>query len=169
MAQRLESIWQHHGRGIPLKIFKSLDEVEGNFNLIVISHVIEHLINADEFIQQAKQHLTKNNQLIFIEVPNNDYRYKKDVHGHVLFFGPAQMYTFLQNQGFKEVFVAGYGKSPTSTPMNENAPKLLKLSEKIVNKAKPVLPFAFLSKYYDHTYGVSRSNPEGTWLRAIVK
>ena len=55
------------------------------FDLIITSHVIEHLSNPKMFLNKIKGSL-KRNGLIFIEVPCNDYLFKPFDEPHLLFF-----------------------------------------------------------------------------------
>ena len=55
------------------------------FDLVVISHVLEHTNSPIIFLEKIKSKLKKGGY-IFIEVPNEDYKFKKEDEPHLLFF-----------------------------------------------------------------------------------
>jgi 2-polyprenyl-3-methyl-5-hydroxy-6-metoxy-1,4-benzoquinol methylase len=52
------------------KIYSGIDEIEDNFDVITLWHVLEHVSNLNEVITQLKERLKKNGTL-FIAVPNH--------------------------------------------------------------------------------------------------
>jgi len=93
-----------------LKTYKSIDELpEKKFDIITLWHVLEHVPNPDELIQQLKQKLNTGG-LIFVAVPNHEahdaQHYKKhwaayDVPRHFWHFAKSNMTTLLSNQQLK--------------------------------------------------------------------
>jgi glycosyltransferase involved in cell wall biosynthesis len=51
------------------RVFTNLDELTGQYNLIMMSHVLEHVFSPALYLNKLKQHLTKDG-LLFVTVPN---------------------------------------------------------------------------------------------------
>jgi SAM-dependent methyltransferase len=143
--------------------------VEGsNFDLVIISHVLEHLKNPQDLLQKAKSALGPNG-VVLIEVPHKDYWYKIDVYGHVLFFGADQLRRLGERVGFSICDVSVYGKGAEQTPMNPKSNPLIKWVDTGVYRGRRILPFSVMSAYYRWSYGIDQKNPNGTWIRAVFK
>ena len=169
MLQRLEILWEKNVGGLlRLQATELLEKIEGRFDLIVISHVLEHLDNPKDLLSKAKN-LLKSQGHIFIEVPHLDYRYKSDVLGHVLFFSPKQLELLLSKVGFNHYQISVFGKNYRTTPMNPKTSKTLRGVEKTFHKLRKFLPYPVLSKFYRLAYGIESQNKEGTWIRALTK
>lgn len=72
------------------------------YDLIVCSHVVEHLASPLDVLSQLRSHLT-NDGVIYIEVPLEIYRdlpIKTDPVTHVNFFTPASLRKLLDTSGF---------------------------------------------------------------------
>ncbi|NDC23296.1 MAG: class I SAM-dependent methyltransferase [Proteobacteria bacterium] len=82
---------------------------EEPFDLIVMSHVLEHVSVPVHFIFEATQNLRKGGAL-FIEVPCRDWEHKPIDEPHLLFFDKKPMKRLLENQGFKEIKVSYHGQ-----------------------------------------------------------
>jgi 2-polyprenyl-3-methyl-5-hydroxy-6-metoxy-1,4-benzoquinol methylase len=63
---------------------------EHGFDLIVLSHVLEHIGDPAGFLRLVGGLLAGNGHL-FIEVPNQDYRHKDDFGTHLLSFAPTTL------------------------------------------------------------------------------
>jgi len=87
---------QLHARGEP-------------FDLIVMSHVLEHVSRPIEFISEATKNLRKGGA-IFIEVPCRDWEHKPIEEPHLLFFDKGPMKWLLESQGFREIKVSYHGQ-----------------------------------------------------------
>ena len=55
------------------------------YDLIILSHVFEHVVHPLDFIKLIKTKL-KNEGIIFIDIPVEDWRYKKYFEPHLTFF-----------------------------------------------------------------------------------
>jgi 2-polyprenyl-3-methyl-5-hydroxy-6-metoxy-1,4-benzoquinol methylase len=92
------------------RIHNSLNQLETTqFDVITLWHVIEHVYQLHETLEQLCQHLTKTGT-IFIAVPNResyDANYYKDkwaaydVPRHIWHFSPTNMKTLLEQKGLK--------------------------------------------------------------------
>ena len=82
---------------------------EEPLDLIVMSHVLEHVSHPIQFISEATQSLRKGGAL-FIEVPCRDWEHKPINEPHLLFFDKEPMKRLLANQGFEEIKISYHGK-----------------------------------------------------------
>ena len=81
----------------------SSDEV---FDVIWMSHVLEHLIEPDDFIKKIKNNLKKNG-IFFIEVPNCEYepmlKSSIEKNPHLFHFTKKALTKLVENAGYKIV------------------------------------------------------------------
>ncbi|NVK18614.1 MAG: class I SAM-dependent methyltransferase [Methylocystaceae bacterium] len=86
-------------------------EPERKFDLIIISHVLEHVVDMFEFIKQVKL-LLKNGARVYIEVPSLDnlakggYNYdflNYFQNSHVIHFSVDSLFRLLRNNGLKAI------------------------------------------------------------------
>jgi len=82
---------------------------EDPFDLVVMSHVLEHVSRPIQFISEATQNLRKGGAL-FIEVPCRDWEHKSIDEPHLLFFDKEPMKRLLEKQGFGEIKVSYFGQ-----------------------------------------------------------
>lgn len=93
---------------------KSLDEIDGSFDLIIASHVVEHVANYGAFIDE----LAKRGGLVYINIPieinafysirglSQSMTYAK--YGHINFFSEMFFKDFVKSRGY-EIVAEGYG------------------------------------------------------------
>jgi ubiquinone/menaquinone biosynthesis C-methylase UbiE len=89
---------------------KSELENTTSYDLLIMSHVVEHVIQPYDFIKQYTQFL-KPNGIIFLEVPCNDYLHKDIDEPHLLFFDIKAMRILLSRLGFTKIQLKYRGKS----------------------------------------------------------
>ena len=92
------------------------DEINlGKFHSIVLFHVLEHISNLEQFLQNMRQMLYQNGNVV-IEVPNFDdyqipinYEYKEWnlQRAHIHYFNPKTIKFILQKNGFKKINIFG--------------------------------------------------------------
>lgn len=101
--------------GSGIDTHSSIDQVPPGrqFDLVVISHVLEHTHNPSGFIKKCTEPL-RTGGLLFIEVPCSDYRHKESVEPHLLFFDKEPMNLFLTNMGFSHILVSYHGNTISS-------------------------------------------------------
>jgi SAM-dependent methyltransferase len=63
---------------------------ERAFDLIVLSHVLEHIAAPRDFLAMVRARLSTGGH-VFIEVPNQDHRHKLDFGSHLLSFSPPAL------------------------------------------------------------------------------
>lgn len=54
-----------------IQCFSNIEKIEGTYDVITLFHVLEHLVNPQEILNQLKEYLNPNG-IIIIEVPNAD-------------------------------------------------------------------------------------------------
>ncbi|MBF0541693.1 MAG: class I SAM-dependent methyltransferase [Nitrospirae bacterium] len=116
------------------KIHKSYKAVKGKFDLIVISHFMEHMSNPSELMRLISRSLTSSG-VCFIEVPNKDYAYRKNLTPHISFFSPESLTHCSTNNGLKVVDITTAG-TPLILLDRSNAPhiRLLRAAARFYEK-----------------------------------
>jgi len=152
---------------------------EDPFDLVVMSHVLEHVSRPIQFISEATQNLRKGGAL-FIEVPCRDWEHKNMDEPHLLFFDKEPMKRLLGNQGFGEIKVSYHGQKIANL---RNASKVLSIIMALRSKMigmGVIAPFgrmrpgmeelkssrerAVLAPYLAH----EESTEPAWWLRALA-
>jgi SAM-dependent methyltransferase len=95
--------------GVHLVEASSLAEGTTPVDLVVMSHVLEHVPTPKEFLADATRNLRKGGAL-FIEVPCMDYEHKPIDEPHLLFFDKRPMQHLLGTSGFGDIEVGYYGQ-----------------------------------------------------------
>jgi 2-polyprenyl-3-methyl-5-hydroxy-6-metoxy-1,4-benzoquinol methylase len=91
---------------LPEQVDSSIDEVD----LVIMSHVLEHVSDPIGFLQIITRKLKKGGAL-FIEVPCNDWEHKDFDEPHLLFFNKNSIKYTLQTLGFDKIHVNYYGQT----------------------------------------------------------
>lgn len=92
-----------------VKIIKNdFDSLQENYDIIIISHVLEHVTDPNEFLNPFIKKLKKEGHL-FIEVPCMDWRHKKIDEPHLLFFDKRAMSVLLNKLKLTRFKLAYYG------------------------------------------------------------
>lgn len=78
-------------------------------DLVVMSHVLEHVADPKGFLLDETQKLRKGG-VLFLEVPCLDYMHKPIDEPHLLFFDKNPMHHLLSNAGFENIELAYFGQ-----------------------------------------------------------
>ena len=113
----LKMTWNHKFPDIKFQAYSDLSDVEGKFNIIILSHVLEHVVNPIDYLKLVRN-LLVNNGILYIEVPFLDYQYKGDLFPHLLFFKPQSLQNLCGHVGYKIVDIQSFGKSKEKSPLN---------------------------------------------------
>ena len=105
---------------------------EENFDMIVMSHVLEHSNNPILFIKEFITKL-KCGGMLFIEVPCRDWEHKNSEEPHLLFFYKNPMIQLLENLGFEMIQVGYFGEKIKNLNQKNNFRKKWKgLKHKLI-------------------------------------
>jgi len=150
--------------------FQRLEDVpaERQFDLLVLSHVLEHMDQPHAFIWGLMQRLRPGG-LLFVEVPHRDYRYKSLFESHLLFFNANSLGDLLGRHG-EVLDVSTVGKEAAKLYVAHVHPKpdalrpLKELVKTGIALATPDLDNRQIRRYEMSSYGGDRQ-----WLRAVVQ
>ena len=112
-------------------------------DLVVMSHVLEHVSNPVQFLSDSTRNLRKGGAL-FIEVPCRDCEHKSMDEPHLLFFDKAPMQHLLVNLDFEDIEVSYHGQeiAKLRTPSRFNA-KMMALRSRLISLGV-VAPFGHM-------------------------
>jgi SAM-dependent methyltransferase len=79
-------------------------------DMVVMSHVLEHVSDPVAFVREATRGLRRGGAL-FIEVPCRDWEHKALDEPHILFFDKVPMHRLLNDLGFTDIEIAYYGQT----------------------------------------------------------
>ena len=149
--------------------YKELSDLPADrkYDLVILSHVLEHMSSPHQFISDIMIHV-KPGGYLFVELPNSDYRYKAIYESHLLFFTPASLRNMLGHHG-KVVDVSTVGQQAAKLNITSATPQsgpILLIKEIIKTMLVLVTP--------DHTnkqikrFKMSDYGGDRQWLRAII-
>lgn len=139
----------------------NINQAKVKFDVIFANHVIEHMANPVEFIQRLKP-LLKREGIIYIEVPNEDHKFKEDVFPHCVFFNKSSLERTIKNCDLKLLACKPFGeKSRILSPTRYQHLKIRLCSFIKNEKLKMIL--------YNSRYRLGREDRDGVWLYAISK
>lgn len=149
--------------------YRRLEDVpaERRFDLLVLSHVLEHMGHPHAFVAGLMQRLRPAG-LLFVEVPHRDYRYKALFESHLLFFNAHSLGDLLGRHG-KVLDVSTVGKEAAKLYVAHVHPKpdALRPLKELVKSG-----IAFATPDFDEKqvarYGMSSYGGDRQWLRAVV-
>ena len=148
------------------------------FDLVIHSHVLEHVINPVEFLEANTKYLRKGG-VLFIDVPCNDWKFKELDEPHLLFFDKTPMLNLLNKKlNHKNIQISYHGNTIRKILKNSK----FHLLERIVNKFrldklykrlnwvffkdKKFLTFSEYCMIFDFKPYVTNEK-ESWWLRSI--
>jgi len=93
-----------------IKIENRLSKYKGTkFDLILLFHIIEHLKTPIELLMSLRKYLQVGGDL-FIEVPNQDFLWKKNIEPHISFFNMQSIEKLLTKAGYKIIKIETCGR-----------------------------------------------------------
>ena len=165
----LKRTWGRHFPQVKLQVEESLEKITGKYDLIIFSHILEHLYHPKDMLKIAVEKLAEDG-LLFIDLPNQDYIFKRDVFPHVLFFNISCLKQLFQKSELNIKSISCYGRDMDRSPMHyKNEKKTWKQVEKVVYKARYILPLTLSTAFFDWYLGGNKQNSNGTWIRAVVQ
>lgn len=164
-----------------IKIFHSLKEVNSQkFDLIILSHVLEHILFPRKFLDKIHSLLNYNGK-IFIDIPCLDYKYKDFIEPHLFFYDEKTLKLLLENNSFKIEKLNYFGKKISELekkPLHKNyffkiCIFLLKINFEFLIKIKNT-PSRFLFKkknqvVMENIFEMNTVNKEKSmWIRCLA-
>ena len=163
--ESLAKTWQKFFPQYAMKAWDSLKEAEGKYDVIVLSHILEHLNDPGAMLAEAISKLSDGG-MVFVDVPHEDFLFKSDAFPHVLFYNASSVKELLSRSGLRLAAMDCYGRSRRDMAQGEGGAG--KLLENIVFKARHVLPVAVSTAFFDRTLAPAKKNSDGVWLRALA-
>lgn len=114
--------------GIRLVEADEVQVVKDHVDLVVMSHVLEHVSDPFSFISSMTQGLCSGG-VLFIEVPCQDWLHKSEDEPHILFFEKPSMEYLLKRLGFVDIEMGYFGLEISKL----KSPSFLK---KVMNKVR---------------------------------
>ncbi len=150
--------------------FQRLEDVpaERKFDLLVLSHVLEHMDQPHPFVEGLMQWLRPGG-LLFVEVPHRDYRYKALFESHLLFFNPNSLGDLLGRHG-EVLDVCTVGKEAAKLYVAHVHPKpdALRPLKELVKTGIALVTPDFDNRQI-RCYEMSSYGGDRQWLRAVVQ
>jgi len=119
--------------GVQLLSDNSKEVMNPIVDLVVMSHVLEHVANPKSFVMDATQNL-RIGGVLFLEVPCLDYLHKPIDEPHLLFFDKKSMEYLLRVTGFENIELGYFGqeiKGLKSTSLLKS--KLISVRARLLN------------------------------------
>jgi len=145
------------------KQFSLVESLDEGFDVIFINHVLEHVENPVTLINQYKKLLSPRG-ILYIETPNQDFKFKNSPFPHTLFFSKKSMKNLIKKVEMNVLDLTSFGRMTFVDPTNTTPkllPRLFAMSVRVniwfAQRAFNNLMF----RYNDPTNGI--------WLRAIVR
>ena len=124
--------------------FVDIDAVSNDyFDLVIISHVLEHTNNPINFLEKIKLKIRKGGY-IFIEVPNEDYKFKNEDEPHLLFFNQNSIRILLEKSGLNCIRISNHGPEIDRGFIKDFIFKLYNFLDYKLSKLGIQLPFYLL-------------------------
>ena len=165
--------------GVKLIEKENFKNFSNSIDVVIMSHVLEHVSKPKDFINFALEFL-KQGGVLFIEVPCNDWEHKEIDEPHLLFFNKKSINLLLEVSGLFNIKTAYYGQL-INRLKNKSfiKKKVLGIRTRLINLGlgkllgnieiglEPVdnaIERAVLKPYCAHI----ESNEPAWWLRAIA-
>ncbi|PJE00529.1 MAG: methyltransferase type 12, partial [Leptospira sp.] len=128
---------------IAFSYYKDLDDAPKDyFDLVVVSHVLEHTNDPVAFTSKLIEKINRDG-ILFIEVPNEDYKFKNEDEPHLLFFNKFSMGKLLDQFSLKRVLITNHGPAIEEGFFNKLIIRLYHLIDSILTKFKILIPVHF--------------------------
>lgn len=166
--EALDLTWKNMFPNVAFSSCDQMSEVEGKYDVVVLSHIIEHINDPKALIAFATTKLNKGG-MVFIDVPHEDFLFKADVFPHVLFYNAKSLKALMSAAGLETVAIDTFGRSrEVLKNSNSISGRLSVLLENIAFKARHILPTGWMIKFFDWYLKPGKRNSDGVWLRAVA-
>jgi SAM-dependent methyltransferase len=135
-----------------VNVFIDIEQIPESsiFDLVIHSHVLEHVIKPVEFLELNIKHLRRGG-VLFIDVPCNDWKFKEIDEPHLLFFDKIPMFHLLKNiLNHKNIEISYHGNEISKIIKMQN----FSLSKKIAIKLRLNILFKIFNwfLFFDNKY-----------------
>jgi SAM-dependent methyltransferase len=147
-------------------IFSKNSKVKEKFDIIIMSHVLEHYSGYDvvPVLKNISKHLTDNG-ILLIEVPYDDFEKIKELRTndapHLSFFSINALSNAIKNAGLQLSFINTCGQLISNYYSSSN----INIVKRIINKIKKI----WKPPKFDYNNPYFRYGGDRIWIRAIVK
>jgi SAM-dependent methyltransferase len=167
LTESLSKTWSVSCYGKELEIKESIGDVRDNFECIVLSHILEHVIDPRTFLCQVLEKLTPDG-ILFVDVPNQDHLFKKDVFPHFLFFNTFSLRFLFEECGLKVKLIDCYGNDMERSPLNyRNNSVAKRILVKIIMGGRNIIPIKMMLTFFTRYFEMDKQNANGIWIRAV--
>lgn len=155
------------GRNVsfPLECVDAISNLRGDYSLIFVNHVLEHVADPVEFLGGLRDKLRPNG-VIYVETPHLDYLFKNDVFPHTLFFTPRALKLLAAKLGFEVIECSAFGHYPGRP--GGVSPSVYRWLGAGMHYAA-VLELQHLARTLDEWIWRYHSDPDGIWLSCLLK
>jgi SAM-dependent methyltransferase len=169
LKQDIANAWDFYKLPGQFTHYEHLKDVEDQYDLVILSHVLEHVRDPRDFISRSLSHL-KPGGLILVDVPHTDYRFKPNVFLHLYFFTPDTLeYLVNSIKGIQVIQSGSWGRYQNKTVLGKTYDFLFRQFFRIAHRLHGKIPVQISIKFYTYLYGGNTPNPEGTWVRLIAR
>lgn len=168
MRKGVDLRWRELDYPCDLELFERPSNVTGRYDLVVLSHILEHVVDPMTFMKEALDHIISGGY-VFVDVPNRDDCFKKEVFPHVLFFSPQSIRELLERLSLEVIEIDTWGKSMERSPLNDTPPQIVRIRRFIVNKIIHQVPLGLSVPLVTTHFGFFTRNQKGTWIRALAR
>jgi SAM-dependent methyltransferase len=154
----------------PRDIFASIKESKGPYQMMILSHILEHMKSPALFLEDQLNRVTKDG-ILFIEVPNQDHLYKPLNEPHLIFFNPETLSKTVQRSGYQILKIDTCGLWLKDLIRLGRFGRLKNLVREIfpspllnlIRKSRKGGPFDALTRH------VSQYGPDRQWIRLVAR
>jgi 2-polyprenyl-3-methyl-5-hydroxy-6-metoxy-1,4-benzoquinol methylase len=142
-------------------------EINQKFDLIILSHVLEHFKTPKLILDNLYKNNLSQNGFLYIDIPNSNYELRNEYASiiapiiHISFFSPSGIINILKSVGFNNGSIQGklYSSLPVSYINNQNRlVDIKRKSKKNITielffkiRGRLIFLFSSISKYYLRT------------------
>ncbi len=164
---------------IGTNVFDDINKIKKNnkYNLIIISHVLEHIADPISFLLKLKNNFLKGNSFIFIDVPCEDWKYKTYVDPHLIFLNKYS-FIYINNIIKTDLIKISYFGENINTINDNETNFYLRQYKKIILIFQILLNIFKKDKgnYNSIQYSLKtifkadeESNSKSRWIRLVLK
>ena len=168
MHKPMSDNWNNLGLRSALKTSCNIDDIDGQADVLVLSHILEHVPDPIDFLQKVLEKLKKGG-LLFIDVPYHDERFKPDVFPHLYFFSPQNLGLILDRLELEKVDVAAWGCDWFNSPFMAKRMSCGYIVDRLVSMINSYIPMKASVDYFFRRYGVGRRSKNGIWVRGLAR